>query len=163
MTHICVGKLAIIGSDNGLSPIRSQAITWTNASLLSIGLPRTYFSEIWIWILSFSFKKMQLKMSSAKWRPFCLSLNVLTLQCWYHIHRGSKPGHHCAYSWPGTVPCTISRYSAEWKVIPVLLATPQGGHSCTHSWLMALCYQACEGKLKATCLVLWTLKHVCVA
>ena len=27
-----------IGSDNGLSPVRRQAITWTNAGLLSIGL-----------------------------------------------------------------------------------------------------------------------------
>ena len=26
VTHICVGKLAIIGSDNGLSPERHQAI-----------------------------------------------------------------------------------------------------------------------------------------
>ena len=55
-----------IGSDNGMSPVRRQAITWTNADLLSIGLLGTYFSEIWIGILSFSFKKMQLKMSSAK-------------------------------------------------------------------------------------------------
>ena len=31
MTHICVGNLTIIGSDNGLSPGRHQAIIWTNA------------------------------------------------------------------------------------------------------------------------------------
>ena len=29
--HICVDKLTIIGSDNGLSPGRRQAIIWTNA------------------------------------------------------------------------------------------------------------------------------------
>ena len=52
-------------------PVRRKAITWINAGLLSFGLLGTYFSEIWIGILSFSFKKMQLKMSSAKWRPFC--------------------------------------------------------------------------------------------
>ena len=56
----------IIGSGNGLSPVRRQAITWTNADLLPIGLLGTYFSDIWIGILSFSFKKMQLKMSSDK-------------------------------------------------------------------------------------------------
>ena len=78
VTLRCVGKLVIICSDNGFSPIRHQAITWTNADLLSIGLLGTYFSEIWIWILSFSFKKMQLKMSSANCRRFCLGLNVLT-------------------------------------------------------------------------------------
>ena len=36
VTHICVGKLTIIGSDNGLSPDRQQAIVWTNAGLLLI-------------------------------------------------------------------------------------------------------------------------------
>ena len=37
VTHICVGNLAIIGSDNGLSPDRRQAIIWTNAGILLIG------------------------------------------------------------------------------------------------------------------------------
>ena len=46
-----------IGSDNGLSPGRRQAVTRTNAELLSIGLLRTNFSEIRIEILTFSFKK----------------------------------------------------------------------------------------------------------
>ena len=33
---------AIIGSDNGLSPDRHQAIIWTNAGILLIGPLRTY-------------------------------------------------------------------------------------------------------------------------
>ena len=78
VTHICVGKLTIIGSDNGLSPARRQAIVWTNVGLLLIGPLGTNFSEILIGIQTFSFKKMHLKMSSAKWCPFCLGLNVLT-------------------------------------------------------------------------------------
>ena len=81
VTHICVSKLTVIGSDNGLSPDRRQAIIWTNAGLLLIEPLRTNFSEILIEILTFSFKKMHLKVSSAKWRPFCLCLNVLI--CWY--------------------------------------------------------------------------------
>ena len=76
-THICVGKLTIIASDNGLSPGRRQAIIWTNAGILLIGPLGTNFNEILIEIHTFSFKKMHLKMSSAKWRPFCLGLNVL--------------------------------------------------------------------------------------
>ena len=76
VTHICVGKLTIIGSDNGLSPGRRQAIIWTNAGILLIGPLGTNFSEILIEIDTFSFKKMHLKMS-AKWRPFCLGLNVI--------------------------------------------------------------------------------------
>ena len=79
VTHICVSKQTIIGSDNGLSPGRRQAIIWTNAGILLIGTLGTNFSEILIKILIFSFKKMGLKVSSAKWRPFCLGLNVLAL------------------------------------------------------------------------------------
>ena len=37
----------------------------------------TNVSEISIGIQTFSFKKMHLNMSSAKWRPFCLGLNEL--------------------------------------------------------------------------------------
>ena len=77
VTHICVSKLTIIGSDNGLSPGRRQAIFWTNPGMLLIGPLGTNFSEILIEIYTFSFKKMHLKMSSGKWRPFCLGLNVL--------------------------------------------------------------------------------------
>ena len=77
VTHICVSKLTIIGSDNGLSPGRRQAIIWTNAGILSTGPLGTNVSEILIEIYIFSFKKMQLKMPSGKWRPSCLGLNVL--------------------------------------------------------------------------------------
>ena len=89
VTHICVGKLTLIGSDNGLSPGRRQAIIRTNAGILLIGLLGTNFSEILIEIHTFSFKKMRFKLSSGKWRPFCPGLNVLRAQmrmhCSYHM------------------------------------------------------------------------------
>ena len=78
VTHICVSKLTIIGSDNGLSPDRRQAIIWTSGEILLIRPLGTSFSEIVIGIYTFSFKKKLLKVSSAKWRPFCLGLNELT-------------------------------------------------------------------------------------
>ena len=78
VTHICVGKQTSISSDNGLSPGRRQAIIWTNAGILLIGPLGTNFSEIPIKILTFSFTKMRLEVSSAKWRRFCLGLNALT-------------------------------------------------------------------------------------
>ena len=81
VTHICVGNLTIIGSDNGLSPGRRQAIIRTNAVILSIGPLGTNFSEILIKIITFSFKKMRSKVSSGKRRPSCLGLNVLN-QFW---------------------------------------------------------------------------------
>ena len=77
MTHICVNDLTSIGSDNGLLPGRRQAIIWTNDGILLIRPLGTNFSGISSKILTFSFKKMRLKLSSAKWRPFCLGLNVL--------------------------------------------------------------------------------------
>ena len=58
-----------IGSDNGFSPIRRQAIIYTNAELLLIGPSGTNVSEILIKMQNFSMK-MHLKISSAKWRHF---------------------------------------------------------------------------------------------
>ena len=96
VTHICVDKRTIIGSDNGLSPGRRQAIIWTNAWILLIGSLGTNCSEISIGIQIFSFKKMHLKMSPAKWRPFCPGLNVLIsysilwlLSVWFQFYRNS--------------------------------------------------------------------------
>ena len=43
--HICVSKLTIIGSDNGLSPGRRQAIIWTNAEMLLIQTLERNFCE----------------------------------------------------------------------------------------------------------------------
>ena len=97
VTHICFGNLTIIGSDNGLSPGRRQAIIWTNARILLIGPLGTNFSEMFIEIHTFSFKKMHVKMLSAKRRRFCHGLNVLMKyqSCW----------------WPGNVRSQgISRY-----------------------------------------------------
>ena len=61
VTHICVGNLTIIGSDNGLSPVRRQAIIWTNDGLLLVEPLGTKLSENSIEIIIFSFKKMRLK------------------------------------------------------------------------------------------------------
>ena len=84
-THICVGKLTIIASDNGLSPSWRQAIIWINAGILLIRPLETNFSEILIGIHTFSLKIMHFKMSSAKRRPFCLGLNELRINCNYSV------------------------------------------------------------------------------
>ena len=77
VTHMCVGKLTNLGSDNGLSPGRREAIIWTIAGIMLIWHLGTNFSEIIIEIHTFSFKKIDLKMSSGKWQPSCPGLNVL--------------------------------------------------------------------------------------
>ena len=69
VTYICVSELTIIGSDTGLAPSRRQTIIWAIIGILLIGPLGTNIREILIGIQIFSFKKIHLKMSSAKWRP----------------------------------------------------------------------------------------------
>ena len=78
-----------IASDNGVSPIRRQAIIWTNAGLLSIGRLGTNFSENLIKIQNVSFKKMRLNMSSAKW---------LASQCRHTYKYGKIDLFYCSKS-----------------------------------------------------------------
>ena len=124
VTHICVVNLTIIGSDNGLSPGRHQAIIWTNAWILLTGPLATNFIEILIGIQTFLFKKMHLKMSSAKWRPFCLGLNVLT----YNSTRVSNVSSSCktnlSASWHtcARMHCVFfSPNNWSWSIISIFL------------------------------------------
>ena len=118
VTNINVSKLTIIGSDNGLVPTRQQVIIWTNARILSTWSSGTNFSEISIKIHTFSFKKMHLTMSSAKWRPFCLGKYVLIIDSWWPIPltylecygRGQEITSH-EYC------CVRSRYQGQGYVI----------------------------------------------
>ena len=75
-----------------------QAIIRTNAVILLTKPLRTNFSEISIEIHTFSFKEMHLKMSSGKWRPFCLGLNVLIYGCQvaiiHHIFQSQSKSHN---------------------------------------------------------------------
>ena len=75
--YLFITTKPIIGSVNGLSPNRPQAIIWTNAVLLSVGHSGTNFWQIIFKSQTFSLRKMHLKMSSGKCRPFGLGLNLL--------------------------------------------------------------------------------------
>ena len=109
-THICVGKLTIIGSDNGLSPGRRQAVIWTNAGILLIGPLGTNFSEILIGIETFSFTKMHLKMSSAKWRPF-----VSASMCW--CNKKSHDRNHKMFKSMARCKSDITLLVMHWSCI----------------------------------------------
>ena len=114
MMHICVIKLTIIGSDNGLSPGRRQAIIWTSARISLIGPWGTNLSEFLISLQTFSYKKMHLKMLSVKWQPSCLVLNVLR-----HVHVfNSIPLGDLFCGWLFIIP--------SWLVTNVQLADCQG-------------------------------------
>ena len=77
VTQIYVCGLNIIGSENGFPPGRRQAAILTYAEILLIGPLGTSGSEILIEIHIFSFIKMCLKVSFAKWRQFCLGPSML--------------------------------------------------------------------------------------
>ena len=88
VAHICIGKLTI----------------WTNAGILLIESLGTNFSENLVATQTFSFKKMYLKISSGKWRPFCLGPNVLIdnkgFKTILHTARLSDAALHMASSRP---------------------------------------------------------------
>ena len=54
----------------GSSPDQYQAIIWTSYGFLLIGTLGTDLNESWIEIPQFSYEKMNLKMSLARWQPF---------------------------------------------------------------------------------------------
>ena len=94
VTHICISRLIIIGSDNGLSPGWCQAIIWTNAGILLIRTLTTNFSEILSEIHAFSFKKMHLKIllwnGSDLSRPQCINPSYAAIvwgnmECFSHV------------------------------------------------------------------------------
>ena len=97
--HIWISKLTVIGSDNGFYPHQHQAIIWTIAGILLICPLGTKFSEISIKVLTFSFKKMLLKMLSVKWQPFCLSPSVLKIK---HVYSKSNQ-YHIPKEWEATM------------------------------------------------------------
>ena len=61
-----------------MMPVWHQAIIWTNSDLLSIGPMGINLDEMSKEIQTFSFKKMYLNLS-AKWQPFCSSLNATAI------------------------------------------------------------------------------------
>ena len=65
-----------------MSPGRHQAINWTNAGILSIEPLGTNFSEISNEILACIFiQENVLNMSSGKWRPYYLGLDMYVFDC----------------------------------------------------------------------------------
>ena len=72
-------------------PTGHRTIVWTNNGLWPIGPWKQNCHGIWIKIQIISHRKMNLKMSSAKWQPFCFGHNLiiytsyLTLQASYDV------------------------------------------------------------------------------
>ena len=146
--HICISNLIIIGSDNGLAPGRCQAIIWSNDGILLIGTLGSKFSEIASKIHTFSFKKMNLKMSFAKWHPFHHHLNLLNsnitiaptpakqrCQVWAKLPHDRQQNVQCEYfTMPGTESLTISIFLGKYNNTVTFVAI-----SCTGNWSSSTC------------------------
>ena len=137
VAHISVSKHIIIGSDNGLSPERRQAIIWTNAAILLIGPLGTNFSEILIVIQTFSLKKICLKLLSAKCCSFRPGLNEL-IPCQEVVQVVCYQGTPMT-PWAGA--WGLCLYRASWDCVqqlPLINSLAPGRCSCviTHiSWV----------------------------
>ena len=71
VTHICISKQTIIGSDNGLLPGQRQDIIWTSAGIVLIRTLGTNFSEILSEIRAF--ENGVCKMASILSQPQCVN------------------------------------------------------------------------------------------
>ena len=127
VTHICVSKLTIIGSDNGLSPGRRQAIICTNVGILLFRTLGRNFSEILSEIHTFLFKKRHLKMSSAILsRPQCVNMkrqvqrmdNIARLGWggWWGVSWNMSTLTHCGIA----TPYVVKEVGQHWLTNPQL-------------------------------------------
>ena len=76
VTHICVSKLTIIGSDNGLSSRRRLAIFWTSNIVnwtLTIKLQWNLNRNFYIFIHENAFENAVWKMATTSSRPGCVN------------------------------------------------------------------------------------------
>ena len=125
VTHICVSKLTIIGSDNGLSPIWRQAIIWPNAGILLIGPLGTNFSEILSKFIHFHSRKWVWKCRLGNGGHF-----VSALMCFNPLWTGGLVHHYRKTS-------NISSTSAGNKIVDnsdVVGASPVGAAPTTSSF-----------------------------
>ena len=103
VTHICVSKLTIIGSDNGLLPGRHQAIIWINAGILLIVPLGTNFISILyrnsnIFIQENEFENGVCEMASILSQPQCVmwelhesTFRITGSLVWRICYSGGKP------------------------------------------------------------------------
>ena len=109
-THICVDNLTMIGSDNGLSPGRRQAIiriqcwnivNWKLRNILQWNINR----NVYIFIEENAFESVVRKMAATLSQSHCV--NFL-----------SKKGHICLFCWNAKIKIT-NTFFKKFLYIPV--------------------------------------------
>ena len=145
-----------VGSDKGLSPIRRQAIIWTNAGLLSIAPLGTNFSEILTKTQNFSFTIMHLKILSVKRRPFCPGKAELIrndpVHCWMYLSPGWEESQSLSYlTFSRQASCPESRKCMQNNLLYNVFVTNWESLSCyfdNHSLLQKFKLQQSFMKLQ---------------
>ena len=138
-----------IGSNNGLLPGRCQAIIWTNAGILLIGPLGANFTGIFIKIQDFSFTKMQLKISSAKWWPFCPGGDGLT-HCGLVTSYGDRSRSTLAQVMACCLTAPCHYLNQCWLMInEVLWHSPDSNLSLKWVWNLLIldCIQTLQGPM----------------
>ena len=100
-SRTCVSSKANIGSDSGLSPVRPQAVIWSNAAMLLNGQLGTNASEIWLHSLGPS-------DAIWRWRSWSTLVQVMA----YCL---TAPRHYLNQSW--LVISKVLWYSSEDVII----------------------------------------------
>ena len=115
VTGLCAGNSPVTGKfpPQRASNAENVSIWWRHhaarcPAMLLIGPLGTNFSEILIGIQTFSFMKMHLKMSSAKWRPFVsasMSWYIYFLSAWLNTtYHEIRPIYWCDPFWTVSFP-----------------------------------------------------------
>ena len=137
---------AIIGSDNGLSHVWRQAVSWTNADIGTIGSQQTNFSEIRNKIQRWSFREMYLKMST-KLAIFWLGLSMWRTKPLQRRHNGrqayQKGDAKLAQSLitQAHTSCNIHKHSCVYFVGVILSFSM---HSCSFPNILQGCLTGAE-------------------
>ena len=82
--HVASGILVSIGSGNGLSPVKHQAITWSHADPLLTTSLGTNFSEIWVKYKDFFFQNHAFEIVACKMSTIWFRFQSTK---WFHTFR----------------------------------------------------------------------------
>ena len=96
MTHICIGKLTIIGADNGLSPGRRQVIIWTCWNIVNWTLRNklhwNFNRNSNIFIQENALESVVCEMATILSRPQCVNVRVFAMM--YKLSRRIGPHYN---------------------------------------------------------------------
>ena len=137
MTHICVSKLTTIGSDNGLSLGRRQAIIWQCWNIVKLNLRNKFQWNLkrnwYIFIQANALENVVWKMAAILSRPQCVEkwLCYSGHRVALVVHRAQKSVPGSAGEWPTFSPPPLESCSGTANVDGPNWASGRLAISCT--------------------------------